>query len=236
MDVGLMNELNKNKCIGWFRNAIDSEFGRATEKFLQTFPFPNHEKYGLESFLNKIENDQYISIYEMVEQFKKEKIIITSILGSASDVSLFIDGYLTELVIQLETQLLHKNQIQNSIDFSEKIQSFKKLRDKFPNSAEEFIGIYGENDQPVIMKMDPVFSNARLASIDEIEDLKRKIDELPVDHNVTDIAELIQFYQPHDTYGTEDDEDDEVFKMDLSKLSEQSLKKIDQYIKQLVLH
>ena len=231
-----MDAEKKNICLQWFQDAIDSDYGAATEEYLSSFPFPDKEKHNLTTFKQGIHSGKYSTLNEMLDFFGKEIKYITLILGSNSDVSLFIDGYLNELFKQLKKKVnsFKADQKQMVKNIQENIKILEGLSDKIPDNIEDFGKILDENEQVITMKISSMASVSRSAPIEDVEVLKKDIDNLKIDHRATDIAELIQFYQSPDTYGTENNDDDEIFKMDLSKLSDITLRKIQQYIRQIV--
>lgn len=227
-----MNFSEKKACIEWFNEAINSKFGAVAETFLSTLSFPRNEKHTMYSFAKSIENDRFKSIEDMVYHFKQEVKYITSSIGSSSNATLYIQGYFKELIEKLEFDFIKQEQKKLDFSLNEQMQLFERYGNDLPNDLNSFLKMSSESSYPTELELDvlPPPSNEN-ASTESVNKLDNQIKEIPNDHNLKHIAEIIQFYQNTSNDG---DQNAESFKYDLSKLSEHTLNKINEYIEEIL--
>ncbi|KAK8894187.1 hypothetical protein M9Y10_022620 [Tritrichomonas musculus] len=223
-----MDFAEKKACIEWFDEAINSKFGAVAESFLLTLQDGN-EKHTLYSFAKSIENGRFSSIEDMVIHFKEEVDSIITFLGCSSNAAIYIQGYFKELIEKLEFDFLKQEKKKLDFDINEKMDFFEKIGKDLPNDLDSYLKMSSESSYPTMLELDPIqpMSN-EIASTESVEQLNNQIKQVPTDQNLTHITEIIKFYQ--NTSNDRDDEENELFKFDLSKLSEHTLNKINEYI------
>lgn len=227
-----MDILEKKVCIEWFNEAINSKFGSIAEGFLSTFPFPRQEVHTMYSFAKSIENDCFSSIEDMIVHFKEEVSSVTTFLGCSSPATIYIRGYFKELIDKLEIDFLGQGQRKLDFSSSELIDISENVGDDLPNDLNSFLKMSSESSYPTLLEINPIRTSTNdFAAKDSVQKLDNKLKDVPTDHNLTHIAEIIRFYQNTSNDG---DESTESFKFDLSKLSENTLNKINEYIEEII--
>lgn len=220
---------DKRDCLKWFDEVINSNYGALAESFLTSFTFPNSQKHTMISFTDLIINDSFKSVNEMISAFKLEIQTILSIIDCTTNAGKYIHGFFKELIEKMDFDFCQNKRSIPDFDLQNQLNFFNQSLQQLPNDIESFYGARIKDNLPVPCKITSIYPSdwTKTASMKDIEELNERLKDLPVDHNSTDIADIITFFE---NLHFNSNDDDEVFQYDLTKLSQKTLNKIKQYL------